>query len=88
MSDMTPYALDLRAKILRAYDEHRGSQWALAALFGVSRAFVEKLIQRRRGRAFAVRRPVLTFAQHGSGVSANLLDGFERFNLQKASAHV
>ena len=48
MSDMKPYSLDLREKILRAYDEHRGSQRALAALFGVSRAFVEKLIQRRR----------------------------------------
>jgi transposase len=45
---MKPYSLDLHEKILRAYDEHRGSQRALAALFGVSRAFVEKLVQRRR----------------------------------------
>ena len=45
---MRPYALDLREKILPAYDAHRGSQRALAALFGVSRACVEKLVQRRR----------------------------------------
>jgi len=46
---MKPYSLDLREKLLRAYDEHCGSQRALAALFGVSRAFVEKLVWRRRG---------------------------------------
>lgn len=45
---MKPYSLDLREKLLHAYDEHRGSQRAIAALFGVSRAFVEKLVRRRR----------------------------------------
>jgi hypothetical protein len=45
---MKPHSLDLREKILRAYDEHLGSQFALAALFGVSRSFVEKLRPRRR----------------------------------------
>jgi transposase len=49
LSDMKPSSLDLREKLLRAYDEHRGSPRALAVLFGVSRAVVEKLIQRRRG---------------------------------------
>ena len=57
MRDMKPYSLDLREKILRAYDEHRGSQRALAALFGVSRAFVEKLIQRRRSTGQIAPRP-------------------------------
>jgi transposase len=57
MSDMKPYSLDLREKILRAYDEHRGSQRALAALFGVSRAFVEKLVQRRRTTGLIAPRP-------------------------------
>jgi transposase len=57
MSDMNPSSLDLREKILRAYDEHRGSQRALAALFGVSRAFVEKLIQRRRSTGQMAPRP-------------------------------
>ena len=45
---MQPYSLDLRQKILRAYDQYRGSQRALAALFGVSHAFLEQLLQRRR----------------------------------------
>jgi transposase len=57
MSAMKPYSLDLRAKLLRAYDEHRGSQRALAALFGVSRAFVEKLLQRRRPMGTIAPRP-------------------------------
>jgi transposase len=54
---MKPYSLDLREKVLRAYDEHRGSQRALAALFGVSRAFVEKLVQRRRTTGLIAPRP-------------------------------
>jgi hypothetical protein len=33
MCGMTPYSLDLREKILRAYDKERGSQRGLAALF-------------------------------------------------------
>ncbi len=45
---MKPYSLDLRQKILRAYDQHRGSQRALAALFGVSHACLEQLLRRRR----------------------------------------
>jgi transposase len=54
---MKPYSLDLRENILRAYDEHRGSQRALAALFGVSRACVEKLVQRRRSLGQMAPRP-------------------------------
>jgi transposase len=54
---MKPYSLDLREKILRAYAEHRGSQRALAALFGVSRAFVETLVQRRRRTGQVAPRP-------------------------------
>jgi transposase len=54
---MKPYSLDLRETILHAYDEHRGSQRALAALFGVSRAFVEKLVQRRRRTGQVAPRP-------------------------------
>jgi transposase len=54
---MKPYSLDLREKLLRAYDEHRGSQRTLAALFGVSRAFVEKLVQQRRSTGQIAPRP-------------------------------
>jgi len=44
---MNPYSLDLREKILRAYDEKFGSQRRLASLFGVSRSFVERWLQQR-----------------------------------------
>jgi transposase len=57
MTAMKPYSLDLREKILRAYDGNRGSQRALAALFGVSRACVEKLLQRRRTMGTIAPRP-------------------------------
>jgi transposase len=45
---MKAYSLDLRQKILRAYDQRLGSQRAIAMLFGVSQSFVEKLLRRRR----------------------------------------
>jgi transposase len=48
LMDMKVYSLDLRQKILRAYDQRLGSQRALAALFGVSQSCVEKLVRRRR----------------------------------------
>ena len=57
MSAMKPYSLDLRATILRADDAHRGSQRALAALFGVSRACVEKLVRQRRSTGQMAPRP-------------------------------
>ena len=40
-------SLDLREKLIRAYDEKCGSQRRLASLFGVSRSFVERLLQQR-----------------------------------------
>lgn len=54
---MKPYSLDLRQKILDAYDHKRGSQRAVAALFGVSRAFLEQLLRRRRTTGDIAPRP-------------------------------
>jgi transposase len=54
---MKAYSLDLRQKILRAYDQRLGSQRALAALFGVSQSFVEKLLRRRRTSGDIAPRP-------------------------------
>jgi transposase len=54
---MKPYSLDLRQKILRAYDQRLGSQRALAALFGVSQSFLEKLLHRRRTAGEIAPRP-------------------------------
>ena len=54
---MKPYSLDLRRKILRAYDQRFGSPRAWAALFGVSPAFLEKLLHRRRTPGQIAARP-------------------------------
>jgi transposase len=44
---MKPEALDLRQKLLQAYGQKRGLPRALAALFGVSHAFLEQWRRRR-----------------------------------------
>jgi transposase len=54
---MKAYSLDLRQKILRACDQQVGSQRAIAALFGVSQSFVEKLLRRRRTTGEVAPRP-------------------------------
>ena len=46
--DMAAYSIDLRQKILQAYERRLGSQRALAHLFGVSLAFVEKVLRQHR----------------------------------------
>jgi transposase len=45
---MRTYSIDLRQKILQAYERQLGSQRILASVFGVSRSFVEKLLRRYR----------------------------------------
>ncbi len=45
---MRAYSIDIRQKIVEAYDSGVGSQRQIAEIFGVSRSFVEKLLQRRR----------------------------------------
>ena len=44
---MAPYSMDLRERVARAWDTS-GDADAVAARFGVSRAWVHRLIQRRR----------------------------------------
>jgi transposase len=48
LKGLKAYSLDLRQKILCACDQQLGSQRVLAAFFGVSQSFVEKLLRRRR----------------------------------------
>jgi transposase len=48
LPDMARYSIDLRQKILHAYERRIGSQPALANIFGVSLSFVEKLLRRYR----------------------------------------
>jgi transposase len=57
LTGMKAYSLDLRQKILRACDERFGSQRAIAAMFGVSQSFVEKLLRRRRDSGDITPRP-------------------------------
>jgi transposase len=45
---MKTYSQDLRERVVRACDEHAGSRQQIAALFGVSTAWVRRLLQRRR----------------------------------------
>jgi transposase len=54
---MKAYSLDLRQKILRAADQGLGSQRAIAAFFGVSLSFVERLLRRRRTTGDIAPRP-------------------------------
>jgi transposase len=63
---MAPYSLDLRQKLLHAYERWSGSQRALAELFGVSVSFVEKLLQRQRATGTVAPKP------HGGGPSRRL----------------
>lgn len=45
---MKPYSQDLRERVVRACDEHRGTRQQIADLFGVSTAWIRRLLQRRR----------------------------------------
>lgn len=45
---MKAYSLDLRQKVVQAHVHKRGTQEELAAVFGVSRAFVQRLLRRQR----------------------------------------
>lgn len=52
---------DLRRRIVGAVDREVGSQGKVAALFGVSRAFVKKLLRQRRETGSVAPKP------HGGG---------------------
>ena len=45
---MKTYSQDLRERVVRACDEHAGSRQHIAHLFGVSTAWIRRLLQRRR----------------------------------------
>jgi transposase len=45
---MKTYSQDLRERVVRACDEQRGTRQQLADLFGVSTAWIRRLLQRRR----------------------------------------
>ena len=45
---MKPYSQDLRERVVRACDEGRGTRLQIAATYGVSTAWIRRLLQRRR----------------------------------------
>jgi transposase len=45
---METYSMDLRERVVRACDEKRGGRGHVAKLFGVSTAWIRRLLQRRR----------------------------------------
>lgn len=45
---MKPYSMDLRKRVVQACDEQHGTREGIAAFFGVSTAWIRRLLQRRR----------------------------------------
>ena len=45
---METYSMDLRERVIRAYDQKVGTQEQIAELFGVSVPWIKKLLRRRR----------------------------------------
>jgi transposase len=73
---MAPYSLDLRQKIVQAYERGAGSQRELAELFGVSLSFVEKLFIQLRRTGDVAPKP------HAGGLPSRL-DAAVRLQLQQ-----
>jgi transposase len=58
---METYSMDLRERVVRACDEKRGGREHIAKLFGVSTAWIRRLLQRRRALGTIAPKP------HGGG---------------------
>ena len=58
---MKAYSVDLRTRIVEAVDRQVGSQGEVAALFGVSRTWVKKVLRQRRETGSVTPKP------HGGG---------------------
>jgi len=70
-----PYSLDLRQKVVQAYERGVGSQRQVAELFGVSLSFVEQLFMPWRGNGRITPKP------HAGGKPSRL-DAKARQHLQ------
>jgi len=58
---METYSMDLRERVVRAYDEKVGTQETIACLFKVSVPWIKKLLRRRRQTGSIAPKP------HGGG---------------------
>jgi transposase len=61
---MRPYSMDLRERVVRACDEGLGRRQEIAERFGVSTAWIRRLLQRRRQTGSIAPKP------HGGGMPA------------------
>jgi transposase len=66
---MKAYSQDLRERVVRACDEGRGTRQHLAELFGVSTAWIRRLLQRRRDTGSFAALP------HAGGPAPKMDDG-------------
>jgi transposase len=71
---MQAYSQDLRERVVRACDEGRGTRQQIADLFGVSTAWIRRLLQRRRETGSFAARP-------RGGAHASKLDDEQHFQL-------
>jgi transposase len=69
---MRAYSEDLRERVARACDEGRGTRQQLADLFGVSTAWIRRLLQRRRETGSLAPRP------HAGGPTPKLGEAHRR----------
>ena len=70
---MKAYSLDLRQKIVQAYDAGRGTQEQVVEIFGISRSTVQNLLRRRRHTGSVAPLP------HGGGRRLSLDEGARVF---------
>jgi transposase len=66
---MKAYSQDLRERVVRACDERRGTRQQIADLFGVSTAWIRRLLQRRRETGSFAAKP------HAGGPAPKMDDG-------------
>ena len=91
---MKAYSLDLRTRIVEAVDRQVGSQGEVAALFGVSRTLVKKLLRQRQDTGSVAPKPhgggyppKLT-AQKGGAVRAYILEVKKDASLAEVPTYV
>jgi transposase len=91
---MKAYSVDLRTRIVEAVDRHVGSQGEVAALFGVSRTFVKKLLRQRRETGSVAPKPhgggqrLKVEAKRGEAVRAYIMEGKRDASLGEVQTYI
>lgn len=91
---MKAYSVDLRTRIVEAVDRQVGSQGEVAALFGVSRTWVKKLLRQRRETGSVAPKPhgggqrPKVEAKKGEAVRAYIMEGKNDASLEEVQAYI